>query len=138
MPNIENAPATATRDRVGAVARWTARVLGLAVLGLYLTIFIGAGGVDPRRLRADEATQMLLFLTACAGLVVAWRRVALGGALTLVALLLFYLNEHRLAGRFPRGWGFAILAPPALLFLASAWRRHDCPPLAATWGGPGL
>ena len=107
-------------DRFIAAVRRTARLLGLAVLGLYLAIFVGEGGFNPLRLRPSESVQMALFLTAGAGLLVAWRREGLGGAMTLAALLLFYLNESWLTGRFPRGWAFAVLAVPATLSLIAA------------------
>jgi len=107
---------------------WAARLLGLAVLGLYAVIIAGEGLPDPRRLTASEASQMALFLAACGGLVLAWRREVAGGLVTLAAVTLFYANELRLAGRLPRGWAFAILVVPALLSLLAASlsnaRRH--------------
>jgi hypothetical protein len=107
--------------RSDTVLRWAARLVGLAVLGLYLAIFVGEG--FPRRLSAAESGQMALFLVACLGLLLAWRWEVLGGALTLAGLALFYANEHRLTGRFPRGFGFAVAAVPAVLFLVAATAR---------------
>jgi hypothetical protein len=48
--------------------RWTARLLGAALVGLVLVMFIGEGGFNPLKLVAVEAVQMTVFLTACVGL----------------------------------------------------------------------
>jgi hypothetical protein len=122
---------TSQADRFVTSVRWSARLLGLAVLGLYLTIFVGEGGFNPGRLSPAESSQMLSFLGSCLGLLVAWSWEGFGGTLTLAGLALFYANEHRLTGRFPRGSGFAVMTVPAVLFLAAAAIRTCRPGLGA-------
>jgi hypothetical protein len=111
-------------ERFVPAVRWTARLLALVVLGFLLAIFIGERGTPLVRLNPAESGQMLLFLAAALGLALAWHWEAPGGALTLAGLALFYLNEYRLAGRFPSGWAFAVMAVPAVLFLIAASARR--------------
>jgi len=47
----------------------------------------------------------LLPLGVIGGLMIAWRHEALGGVISLVAVI-FYLLNYAKAGRFPRGWAF--------------------------------
>jgi hypothetical protein len=113
---------------ISAVRR-PARLPGLAVPGLYRAIFVGDGGFNPLRLRPSESVQMALFLTVGVGLLVAWRREGRGGTMTLADILLFYLNEFWLTGRFPRGWAFAILSVPAALSLIASVADRAAKPI---------
>jgi len=67
------------------------------------------------------------------GLVVAWWREGLGGAITVGSLIAFYIWLGVMDGRLPRGPWFALVAAPGLLFLV-VWamvrmirRREDVP-----------
>jgi hypothetical protein len=111
-------------ERSVPAVRWTARLLALVVLGFLLAISIGERSALMARLNPAESGQMLLFLAAALGLALAWHREAPGGALTLAGLALFYLNKYRLAGRFPGGWAFAVMAVPAVLFLIAGSARR--------------
>jgi hypothetical protein len=122
---------TGEADRFLTSVLWSARLLGLAVLGLCLTIFVGEGGFNPGRLSPAESSQMLLFLASCLGPLVAWRWEGFGGTLTLACLALFSADEHRLTGRFLRRPRFAALAVPTVLFLAAAAIRTCRPGLGA-------
>jgi hypothetical protein len=55
------------------------------------------------------------------GLVVAWFREKLGGALALAFLLAFYIWHLLRAGKLPAGPGFFLIAAPGLLFLLAGW-----------------
>jgi hypothetical protein len=103
--------------------RWTARVLAACLVCLVLVILIGEG-FHPFRLRAVEAIQMTFFLTACVGLVVAWRWPLTGGALATAGILCFYAVEFAVTGGFPRGLVFHLMPVPGLLFLLSALIRR--------------
>ena len=108
---------------------WTARVLSLAVLGLVLLFFIGEGGFNPVAMTVRESVLMVFFLLTGLGLVVAWRWEAVGGALAILSLALFYVANWLFSGQYPRGWAFAAMIMPALLFLlcslCHAGRAHN-------------
>ncbi len=122
-------------DRLIDGLRWVARLGGLAVVGMAVLFFVGTGGFNPLHLTARELVLMGLFWTAILGLGVAWRCEGIGGALTLGSLLLFYGLEWLFTGSFPRGWGFGVIALPALLFLCcAAWRFRTTRPAGAGGG----
>jgi hypothetical protein len=101
--------------------RWMGRLFAAALLGLVAVIFLGEGGFNPLKLTAVEGLQMTLFLTACLGLVVAWRRPVLGGTISTGGMLLFLAVEA--AGRegFPKGVFFYLMLLPGLLLLLSGF-----------------
>lgn len=96
---------------------WTARVLSLAVLGFVLLFFIGDGGFNPVNMTARESVLMIFFLLTCIGLIVAWRREAVGGSMAILSMALFYVANWIFSGQLPRGWAFAAILLPAFLFL---------------------
>jgi hypothetical protein len=102
--------------------RWTARVLTALLVGLVLVMFVGVvfdEGFHPFKLKGVEPVQMLLFWTACLGMVLAWRREAVGGALSFGAMVLFFAVEFAVNGRPPRGLVLYLMLLPGLLFLMS-------------------
>jgi hypothetical protein len=96
---------------------WTARVLSLAVVGFVLLFIIGEGGFNLITMRARESVMMFFFLMTCVGLIVAWHSEAVGGVLAILSMTLFYVANWIFSGHFPRGWAFAAIVLPALLFL---------------------
>jgi hypothetical protein len=125
-------PLPTPSDPVTLGVRWLARGLSLLVAGTVALFFVGSGGFDPLSMSGAEAALMALFWTAWAGLLVAWRWELLGGAMTLGGMLLFYCVEFVADGHFPRGWAFAAIALPGVLFLwcglrASPTVRHAVP-----------
>ncbi len=109
---------------LGAALRWTARLLGAALVGLVLVIFVGEGGFNPLKLGAVEAIQMTLFLTTCVGLVIAWRWPVVGGAISTGGILLFFAVEFAVTGGFPKGLAFHLMLLPGILFLLSGFIRR--------------
>jgi hypothetical protein len=103
--------------------RWTARVLSALLVAIVLLIFVGEG-FNPLNLKGIEPVQMALFWTACAGMVVAWRWPAVGGALSLGGMILFFAVESAVTGRLPRGLFFYLMLLPGVLFLLSAFIRR--------------
>jgi hypothetical protein len=101
--------------------RWTARLLGAALVGLVLVILIGEGGFNPLKLRLVEAIQMALFLTTCIGVVIAWRWPFIGGAISTGGILLFFAVEVAVTGSFPKGLVFHLMPLPGILFLLSGF-----------------
>ncbi|MFO7917859.1 MAG: hypothetical protein R6V13_07260 [Anaerolineae bacterium] len=107
-------------DPVTPVIRWVARVWSIVSLGFVLLIVGGElashTGSPPTAPRGILG--MALFpVGVCVGLVVAWWREGLGGAMTVGSLLAFYLILWGFDGRFPRGPYFALVAAPGVLFL---------------------
>ena len=106
--------------------RWTARVLSAPLVGLALVIFIGEG-FNPLRLKGVEVIQMIFFWTACIGMVIAWWRQVIGGALSLGAMILFFAVERFVTGGFPRGLVFYLMLLPGILFLMDSLIRRRMP-----------
>jgi len=113
------------KNPVGGMVRWSARILSLLSIGFFLMMFIGEGGqrnfVSIAAFQAFVRQTGLAFLFfpigLMAGMIVAWWRAGIGGAITVASLALFYVNEIILTGRPPRGLFFMILALPGFLFL---------------------
>ncbi len=122
------AEAAKPTDRFGTTLRWTARAFALGVLGLGLLFLVGEGGEKLTALSVREGILMALLWMSFAGLILAWWREGLGGAITVGALASFTAIEWISKGRFPRIWAFGVIAAPALLFLWFAVRarlRHQ-------------
>jgi len=109
-----------------ATARWTARVLTVFLVGIVLVMFVGVtidGGFHPLRLKGVEPLQMIFFWTCCIGMVIAWRAPVVGGALSLVAMMLFFTVEFAVRGGPPRGYVLYLMLLPGALYLVSALLR---------------
>jgi hypothetical protein len=130
-------------------ARWTARVLTVLLVGLVAGPVIINGGYDivhgfyeggvPHafRVKGVEPLQMLLFWTACLGLVLAWRWPVLGGAAALGGMLLFFAVAFAVQGGFPGGLLPYLMLLPGVLFLLSAFVRRRRYAKAWALFGPG-
>jgi hypothetical protein len=110
------------RSALSSVILWGARVWAVASVGLVLAFLVGEG-FDPSRIQAREWLGIVFFpLGICAGMVLAWWKEGLGGAITVASLLAFYLVHYATSGAFPRGWAFLVFAAPGFLFLLH-WER---------------
>jgi hypothetical protein len=99
--------------------RWAARLGSLATVAFVAAFAFG--GHESAVPTASEWVGLSLFpIGVLAGLLVAWRREALGGLVALGSLLLFYVWATFRSGHPPGGPYFALLTSPALLFLAAA------------------
>jgi hypothetical protein len=106
--------------------RWTARVLTALLVGLVLVIFVGVtldGGFHPLRLKGVEPIQMIFFWTACIGMVLAWRWQAIGGAISLGGMILFFAVEFFVTRGLPRGLVLYLMLLPGVLFLVDSFIR---------------
>jgi hypothetical protein len=83
--------------------------------------FLLGEGVDAARLTPVEWLSMAAFAALCAGLLLGWKREAAGGALSLVALVVFYAVELAVNGHLPRGCVWPLLGVPGALYLLCAW-----------------
>lgn len=107
------------RGRWAWAARWAGRTLGLVSLGV-VGMFVAAEPPWPWLLSPLEGTLLLCFPVGVAvGLVLEWWREGLGGLVTVLGVLGFYLVHRVGAGGWPRGPWFLIFASPSAFFLAS-------------------
>src|SRR5690349_2981296 len=98
-----------------AGVRWLARLLAVFILGLVLLFLVGEG-FNPLRLSPTEAVQMTFHFTTYAGMVIAFRREILGGAIATAGMVLFFATEYLLTGSLPHGWVFPLMLLPGTLF----------------------
>jgi hypothetical protein len=100
------------------ILHWLARALSVISI-LILLLFVVGERFNPAALRSREWILMIFFpIGVIAGMAVAWGREGLGGAITFVSLVAFYLTHFLFTGGFPRGWAFVAFASPGFLFLA--------------------
>lgn len=98
---------------------WIGRILSLASLSVILMFIVG-DGFSPSYLKVKEAILFVFFpFGVCAGMVIAWRKERLGGAITVISLGLFYLLYQFLCGGLPRGYAFLMFSLPGFVFLFS-------------------
>lgn len=95
--------------------RWIARLWSLATI-LLVAGFIVGEGVNVSA--PAEALGFVLFpFGICLGMAFAWSSELVGGAVTVVCLLTFYILHLVTAGTLPAGLGWVAFAAPGFLFL---------------------
>lgn len=101
------------------VVMWIARIWSVVSLGFVLLFVIGdlLNGNGARPTRLEWIGLALWPVGVCLGLVIAWFRARLGGAIATVCLIAFYLWSLLERGRFPGGPYFVLVAVPGFLFL---------------------
>ncbi len=112
------------------VIRWAAKVWSLGSVGLVLLIFVGEAlspsTSDP--FTSSELIGLLFFpIGTCLGMVLAWRREALGGTMTVASIVAFYGWMYLDRGDFPRGPYFLLIAAPGILFSLAALLSRSAP-----------
>ncbi|MDP4199325.1 MAG: hypothetical protein Q8922_10675 [Bacteroidota bacterium] len=81
------------------VIRWTARIAGLLIVLVVLTLAIGEGLPNPTAMTFPEAIMSVFLLFMLAGILIAWKRELLGGAMLLAGYLGY--RAHELLNRLP-------------------------------------
>jgi hypothetical protein len=76
-------------NRFATVLRWTARVVGTALLVLIVSIAIGEGGPNPLTVSLRENLVGTALITMMVGQILAWKWEGIGGVLILGAFALF-------------------------------------------------
>ena len=71
---------------ISGVARWGARTLGTLAAGVFFLFLFGEGTLNPFALTMPDFVVIFLRLTACLGLLLAWRWEALGGGIAVVCI----------------------------------------------------
>lgn len=104
-----------------SILRWLARIGSILCVGMLLLFFVG----EPMDFAAITATEWLMLLCfpvgVALGMVVGWWKEMIGGGITAVSLILFYLIDTIASGTPPRDLWFLIFALPGLLFLLCGW-----------------
>jgi hypothetical protein len=107
------------KDRlIIAVVRWTARIIGIALLGLIVAFAIGEGVPNPLRGSIRENMLTVALLTMIVGQIVAWRWEGIGSLLILGGFALFAIVNHGV----PLNIVFAPWLVTGLLYLICWWR----------------
>lgn len=109
--------AKAHEDNILFVLRWTARVLGIASVAILSLFLFGEGSFSSVTLK--ECIGLLFFpFGLIIGLVLAWWKELIGGAIAVGSALGFYfIYELLINGSWPKGPWFAVFAIPGMLFL---------------------
>ncbi|MDT7543486.1 MAG: hypothetical protein QOE33_3390 [Acidobacteriota bacterium] len=103
------------------ILRWSARATSLLAVALLLFFLFGTGMARPA---PKEWAGLLFFPVGVAtGLALAWRREALGVAVSVLSLAAFYLIYGALLGGGVNSAWFVVFTSPAALFFAS-WLAH--------------
>lgn len=105
--------------------RWFARICSIASIALILLFFMGEG-FDPSRVSFKEWVGLLFFpVGVIAGMIIAWRNEGIGGAISVLSLLGFYLIYGLLLkSRLWQGEAFIVFAFPGILFLLYGFIFH--------------
>jgi hypothetical protein len=98
--------------------RWFARATSVLTIGLLLLSIIGEGSA-PGTVAGRQWIGLLFFpFGVVVGMLVAWKREAVGGLLSIGSLTCFYVvYGFILSGRLPGGWAFVAFSSPAFFFL---------------------
>jgi hypothetical protein len=102
--------------------RWIAKIWSMLSVALLLLFFFGEG-IEMAKVAPAEWLGLLFFPVGVAvGLLIAWWKEGLGGTITLLSLVAFYvIYGLLLRGSFPTGWAFPLFAAPGLLYLVLWW-----------------
>jgi len=110
-------------ERIIPFIRVAARILSIVVIGVELLLLFGEG------LYPSTATEWigLLFFPVgiSAGMILAWWKEGLGGAITVGSLVVFYGIHYATVHTFPKGFGWFSFSVPGFLFLLSWYLSRD-------------
>ena len=117
---VEAKSSMVNERQIVTVARWTARIVGTAVLALIVALAIGEG-VHPARLFETLPVALLTvgMLTMLVGLVAAWKWEGIGGLLILGGLAFFAVVD----GGVKLNLVFGPMLAVGLIYLGCRWRR---------------
>ena len=104
-----------------AVARWTARVVGTAILALIVALAVGEGVPNPLALPIREQLLSIALVTMIVGLIVAWKWERIGGPLILGGFAFFAIVNHGVRLNLVFGPMFVV----GLIYLACGWMKRN-------------
>ena len=96
---------------------WIARAASVVSITLLAMIFFGEA-FHPSQISPEEWVGLIFFPTGVvAGMIIAWRKEAVGGFMTVASLLGFYVVYGYLLRNHIGGWYFLAFSAPGFLFL---------------------
>lgn len=100
------------------ILRWSARILGLAVVLLLVLFYLGEG-IDLHSVAAREYIGFLFFpIGLVLGIAVGWHDELIGGSISAGSTAAFYLIYGALlSGSIMQGSAFLVFTIPGFLFL---------------------
>jgi hypothetical protein len=98
------------------IIRWIARIWSIPSIAALLLPYFREGLYWLQAISLREVVGHVCFLAILVGLIVAWFREGLGGALTAAGLTGFYVTWWAMGG-FPHGPFLVLIAAPGFLFL---------------------
>jgi len=108
--------------RFANVSRWTARILGVALLGICVVIAIGEGLPNPLTQPPIVQIGFIALAMVLVGTLAGWMWELSGAAVALAGWLLF-VGALRISFHGPKVF-IVLLVVPGVLFLVSALLRH--------------
>jgi hypothetical protein len=108
---------------------WVARIWSLAAVGFVLLFLVGEvlNGQGGKPTGAEWIGLAFWPGGVCLGLIIAWFRLRLGGAIATGSLVGFYIWYLLDRGTFPRGPYFILVAAPGVLFLVASLLSSQSP-----------
>ena len=128
MDKDSKMPDATKRRAISSLFKWMGRIGSVIMLTGVIAFYIGEGGFNPFNLASTRIILMFLFWLSCAGLVVGWISEGVGGAISTLAMLAFFIAEFLIRGSFPRSWAFEVIALPGVFFLLAALLKNGGPP----------
>ena len=111
------------------IARWTARVTSLGVIGVAAFTLVKGTWPNPASDTALAPVSLFFFLSACAGLVLAWLLEGSGGMLAIFSVAAVFITTLSATGHLPEGWLLSVTALNGFLFMLAralhASRSHE-------------
>lgn len=102
------------------IIRWVARFSSILSIGLILGFIIGEG------IHYSSMNEWLGFLFfpfgISVGMILAWQKEGLGGSITILSLIIFYIIYFLSTDTFPKGLAWLLFSIPGFLFLL-CWFR---------------
>ena len=97
--------------------RWAARVTSLGVIVMATLALAEGTWPNPASDTAGAPLALFFFLSACAGLILAWLLEGSGGLLAIFSVAALYLTSLAATGRLPAGWLLSVAALNGFLFI---------------------
>lgn len=102
------------------VVIWIARLLGLALMLLFLIIAFGEGLPSPANMTLHESLAFVGLILMLAGVALGWRRELPGGLVILGGYIVFAVANQEVIVN----WIFGMFPLCGLLFLCAWWLHH--------------
>lgn len=114
------------QDLMMLILLWLARIGSLFSIALLLLFFVG-GHFNPAHIAWKEWVGLIFFpVGVVLGLVIAWKKEALGGFISILSVSAFYLVYGLiLSGNIAQGMAFGMFAAPGAFFLIHWLLSHQ-------------